>query len=1290
MMLIMEVQTKHKQGEGMKHARVLSIILLVLILAGLVVVSVAQGQESSPSDESFTLIQELGRARPQGIQYDPNFDQFVMVDPVGRLLLVDGATFETRYVLYESGLYSVYTFSHDGRWLALGIDRRVELWDTQTGTLAADEVPEEALSIQGPMQFSYDDDLLLINTVVPAPAALRRSENDTSNLTYLWDLPAARNEADTTLPRFFEMYSFYDYRYGFIMGPNRKVITGLPQRLQVMDVADKSLPILSEISSNRAERDPITLWHSAADGHMYIAEHSTLVQVDSITGATYDLPLGRDLTYSRLADLGDRLLLSDQARIIGEAASRESNSLLRLLLGENYRAQFQYHPLTVMLIDVLNPITASAGETAFLLYVFDEETGYGVLDAVASPDVNQVALNPDLTQVMVWRASGSQPIEVYDLATGTLDLTLQPALPDPSGRHILAFNGTGDVIVSDFQRFDALTGGLLYEDLHYVARLDRYIFTADSREMVTINGADWWEWDILTGDVIRRETINYRGNVLDIDPDERRVLTVLNADTGTIIEISNLGTERRRSVAIERLPGREVQEIVPSPDWENYLIVYTPDSFSQHYPGNEIALYNMDQGKQWFIAGDDLPPPERTSYGWLDNDTVYMGGYIGSANRQPERVYGLDYDASGLPACLVAALPDQWPRWIDLWERLNENLRADELGHLTERLCAVEAPTIDRIDDVFFPSPTPTRRPVTATPAFVAGVPACLTRRFPDEALDYAAAWREMIVGLSAEEIADLETLLCEGLGEASGLSSASMTGGGAGGSDVEYMLIDIDTALRWMGSYLPDRPGVRRRSLDVVLAEFRRATGVRAGAEEVLLSPDSTLLAVRDYDGFIDIYRLNTPYTTLVANATATAAPQLEPTARYISMQPTATQPLAYVGAPRPTLTPTVTPTPPPRTEDVINLSRLGEVEELCTSDQLYSIDAPPPGYAASGTLLVGRYNSRYPWQLDVATGQMWINDTLPPCQDCRTSFDRKWVLWQERGDWVVARLDGSDRRVIYYADAMPLEFEGIYWVDQATLLASYSEYHLDRSREPVRISVRIDPATGETSDPIFAPPSIRVNELPTSEIAAQPDGGPLALVRTSFTGARSTGYKYYIYDRDTETAEYFARLVDEPQNEIAEAVWHPLGKALYYRYPDSRQWYVYDVATRQHAVLGDLPGGTWSPDGRYRVEWFSLPGEERDLREEADLPIPRIRLWDSETGLLRQYCIPESEYIGRTGSLYWSPDSQYLVFQAELDTRYNAETLRSHTLVLDTGTGTLTKLTFDVTRINGWMEGE
>jgi hypothetical protein len=36
----------------------------------------------------------------------------------------------------------------------------------------------------------------------------------------------------------------------------------------------------------------------------------------------------------------DALILSDQARIIGEPNSRNTNSFLRLLMGEDYRANY--------------------------------------------------------------------------------------------------------------------------------------------------------------------------------------------------------------------------------------------------------------------------------------------------------------------------------------------------------------------------------------------------------------------------------------------------------------------------------------------------------------------------------------------------------------------------------------------------------------------------------------------------------------------------------------------------------------------------------------------------------------------------------------------------------------------------------------------------------------------------------------------------------------------------------------------------------------------------------------
>ncbi|MDP0920028.1 hypothetical protein Q6272_33875, partial [Klebsiella pneumoniae] len=52
----------------------------------------------------------------------------------------------------------------------------------------------------------------------------------------------------------------------------------------------------------------------------------------------------------------------------------------------------------------------------------------------------------------------------------------------------------------------------------------------------------------------------------------------------------------------------------------------------------------------------------------------------------------------------------------------------------------------------------------TPIPFLIPGVPACLTRNFRYQSVDYATLWREITVGLDEERIAELETMLCEGL----------------------------------------------------------------------------------------------------------------------------------------------------------------------------------------------------------------------------------------------------------------------------------------------------------------------------------------------------------------------------------------------------------------------------------------------------------------------------------------------------------------------------------------------
>jgi len=1261
-----------------KIIRLLFPVLLLLALASIVM---AQGDGPPSTSASFALVNEIGHSLPQGVQYDPVFDRFALVDPQGRLLLVDAATFEVQQVLYETGTYSTYQFSHNGLWLALAIDRRVEIWNTATGALDVAVDVEESLYLQAPLQFSDDDNLLLINAVVPAPAALRRSENDTANLPFLWDLPAARNEALTTLPQSFELYSFYDYRNGFLLGPHRKVLAALPQRFRLIDVADTTLPVLTEVASDRNERDPISVWYSLRGEQMYVLPQGSgdLVQLNTTTGQPLTIPLSRDLGPAQMRNL-DALVLSDQSRLIGEPNSRGTNSFLRLLLGEDYRLAWNYHPLTVMLLDILNPVTAQAGQMGLLVYIRDEDTGYGTIEFVYPPDALQIALDPDNTHLAVRRSSGV--IEIYDLATGILELTI-PAAPDNDYLpHLLAYNSTGDALVANFQRFDPRTGALLFEDPNYTTPgFDYYFFTEDSQTLVTLSGSNWWQWDIQTGEVIRREKVNLQGTLLQTSPDAHRFLTQLDTASDPTMEVVDIGSEVRNTVTFQRLPNREIEQIIPSPNWENFLVVYTSNSYGPHYPGNEIAIYNLYDGQRWFFAGDDLPYPEGRYYGWLDDETVYVYSENLGGSSQPTRIYGLDYDPSGLPACLVEAFPAEWTQWIDLWEQLNAHLRSDALGRLTQKLCAALPGTVDEVNTIFYPSPTPTLPPMTATPVAIAGVPACLTARFPDEAQAYAALWRQISVGMTPEQLAELETLLCEGLYDASLLDSYQTE---AVNQNVQVMTIDVNTGLRSSGGFVPSRETPPARSLDLVLQELQRTLRLRP--TEALLSPDGTLLAARIAYNRLQIYKLVTSYDTLAANATATAAPQTEGP-NYIAVQPTATHPFDVQGGPRPTMTPTVTPTSPPRPDRVVAQPDYDATHVFAPVDPRYVVSSPPPNYEPSGYLLVNNYLDNRLWVLDPSTGETWPEDRLPDCLNnysCTFSFDQNWMYWAKDGDLVLSRADGSNLQVLYDEEEYAVWPAEIFWRGLHTLEYHFLSYLPDKYRDPVSLTQQIDPAAPTTPAPFEPPDRFSVNELSTEYVSSRPDGDPVFVLRTSFNTGSGFGYKYYVYDYIAGTVDYFARLTE---GELS-LEWHPKGTALYYRYPDADDWYIYDPATREHRLLGELPGGIWSRDGRYRVSWYVPSGEEYRAYIKTGTPLPKLSVWDSETGLIRRYAVPDTADAMFDSVLYWSPDSRYLAFNLTLPADMQYEVFRPRTLVLDTQTGTVTELSMDVSQILLWID--
>ena len=166
----------------------------------------------------------------------------------------------------------------------------------------------------------------------------------------------------------------------------------------------------------------------------------------------------------------------------------------------------------------------------------------------------------------------------------------------------------------------------------------------------------------------------------------------------------------------------------------------------------------MDRGKLLFLAGDDLPSPDGRSYRWLDNETAVISSYAPPNSGQRQRIYGLDYDPSGVPTCIVNAYPDNWQQFVPIWEQLNAKLSPDAFGQLTQRLCAQLPTNADGLLKALTPTPQANyQSDATAVPLGISGVPTCLTSAFPNQALAFADAWRKMSDGLDDAAKAELE-----------------------------------------------------------------------------------------------------------------------------------------------------------------------------------------------------------------------------------------------------------------------------------------------------------------------------------------------------------------------------------------------------------------------------------------------------------------------------------------------------------------------------------------------------
>lgn len=1242
------------------------IVILAAMLASLLLVGAAVGQNAStpPNDISFEVVSEIGRAVPRSIVYEPNFERIAMVDAYGRLLLIDALTYETQRQLYETGSYNDYAFSHDGRWFALAIDTRMELYNAETGELVSKlDDPGQALSIHGPLTFSDDDNLLLFVGTHPAPQSLRRYENDTSDTPWIWNLTAARNEGESTFPRKVEAWQFFDYRNGFVLGQQNRIVAALPGRLHVIDAY--SLDVLYEIDTARYEQDPLNVWLSLRDNQIYVLPSSQdkLLQVNTERGLLSEIPLYQALTQNDLATIGG-IELGRPARVIGDANSRSTYPLLKVLLGDEYRRSWNFHPLTVTLIDLLTVPATADDRLQSLLFVYDETEKKGQFIFSSPYNTQQMVLHPDGDHLLIRRTTDDgEKIEIYNMTTGGFEGEIVPALRDMGyysrrrKNRILAYDKKASVIVSDFQRFDTQSLDVVAEDLRYSRRFDQFFFTPGNDSIVTLSGNEWRLWSLKTSEVIDRKALPLRGSVIETARDGLSFLTQFEEDGTPGVQILEVQSGKTRTLMFETLQGRAIEQIIPSPDWEHYFVIYSANYYGPYAPSNEVAIYGMDEGQLWFMAGDDLPPADSRYYGWVDDQNAYIYGE-GYRSDIPARVFGADFAADGTPNCLLNKYPDQSEQLAKAWYDATLKLRGDEVAALANLVCeristqsgSASIPSIS--SDMLYP---------TATPVIISGVPACLTARYPDQAEAYAKDWANMTAGLPPEQIAKMEELICEGIG-------TPQPGYNYGNYTAQTMMIDIADGLRLSGSY---NPPANTRPLDPIRDEFYRDFQRDIGS--VSLSPDESMVAVSSLPGELVIFRLATPYQTMLSWGTATAGAEYQAENR-IAVLPTSTPTYNPISQAQPTLTPTITPTAPPRPETLVDQSMRGETQDLCPAETLYTLDSPPENYSPNGRL-IGPVQGETLWAIEPEDGRRYEDTTIPKCGEglqCTFSPDEKWILADTVNEIFVFRPDGTDQRVLF--DKEKPYPDSIWWSGANTLeYQTYAEIpdkpgYYDYLYQRDILGVFPDPKPWWDG-------GILINGVEGELISRQP-GGPLAVVRTTFSTGVNPGYAYYVYNTETSDASYFARLTEYPEQDLYVG-WEGLGDRLYYYYPTpygvQPVWYQYDVTTGEHRRLGNLYDGTWSDEGRYTA--FSTGRRTQ-----------QVGVWDSQTGLMRTYCVPETGARIYGGAFNWSPDSRYVALQAKLPKDESKEGVGQHTLILDVETGTITDLTAGIGDLVVW----
>jgi hypothetical protein len=1239
-------------------------LLLLIALFGVVIgagLALAQEGEDAEPVPPFDIIQEIGRALPRQIIYDPNFEQYAVVDAYGRLVLMDALTFDVEHVLYTFGNYNDLQFSNDGRWLALAISQRIELFDTATGEEVAQlDTPNEAIRVNGPLTFNADDRVLVFRTVNPAPRSIREFEGQTIEYPWLWYLPAARNEEDSPFRGRVEALPYFDFPFGFELGPDNRIVAALQGRVQVIDALESD--VLYDIQTTRFEQEPLRVLFSARDNQIYLRPNdaSSLIQVDTQRGELAELPFFQEITTDDLSILGG-VELSQQARVIGGEGHTDEIPLLEVWLGDNYFVSDRYNgPLTVTLIDLLVPPASTGDNIQALLFIYNERDEEGRFE-LRSGRMQQAVLSPD-EQTMLVRAdlgNGERIIE-FDLTTGAWLSNMTPSLRD-IGRYsrqgknrVLAYSADGSVIISDFQRIDVETFRVTDEDLRYARAFDRFFFTED-RDIVTLSGDEWRLWDAETAEVVRREVLNYTGEIVATSNDGYRYLSRDSRFGDATMQVTDLsgGDINQQEVTIDRVRGADVSAVYWNDAWTRFLVTYSDNQYGPYFPGNQLSMYHIEDGQLWFMAGDDLPPPEARSYNWVDDETVVITG-SGTEGSIPDRIFGVDYAPNALPQCVVDAFPDQVDEYVLLWERLNYFLRGDDLNRLSQSICENLPATADGVTDLLIPTATPPF--ATPTPPRRAGVPVCLTGRYPDQADAYAEAWERMTADLSAEQIEETERLICLGIGD------FTINPAGAQ-SDRQVMFINAQ-GVRSIGDYSLPPERISRPTgpiRDLFEDVMRRSLGT------FILGPREEWIAASNLPGELVIYALPITYEQITAPLTATAQSVIA-TEQFVRALPSATPTFDPVGTARPTLTPTITPIFVPRPDrDTLAQDERGQVENFCPSETLYTIDNLPPDYAPTGRLQAP-FSGENLWAVEPEDGRRYQDETIPRCDGdgsitCSFSPDGEWVLARDDSftpDYALFRPDGSDYRD-YFID---YPFSTMRWSGVDTIEYEVELTLTDEDGDEFTVMALQRDILGTEDDPPPWVPDVEINQIPATIVSRQP-GGPWVVVYTTYSTGVSPGYKYYLYNIETEEDIYFARRND--RNLLTN--WHPHGDWLDYNYDESSggrssEWYRWDFETMTNRFVGENYSGTYSNDGRYVA-----------FRRGSDTQ--PIGVYDTETGLVRTYCLPETGTRRYDGAFHWAPDGRYIALRTFLPEDENEEGVGQHILILDTETGAVVDLT-------------